>query len=118
MARRNPWLIVAGGVVGLVCVLIAGVVGYWRYANQRPTYPAPNIVMPVPNAYDDYVAAGQLCKAAGGEIGRASCRERVKNPGGAGIVDKDIKITLKQMLRDIIGIRVNRAKKSGLVNIT
>src|SRR5260370_5445699 len=27
-------------------------------------------------------------------------------------------ITLKQMLRDFIGIRVNRAKKSGLVNIT
>src|SRR5205814_9159378 len=27
-------------------------------------------------------------------------------------------ITLKQMLRDFIGIRVNRAKKSGMVNIT
>src|SRR5262249_2293044 len=26
--------------------------------------------------------------------------------------------TLKQMLRDFIGIRVNRAKKSGMVNIT
>src|SRR6267154_141448 len=30
----------------------------------------------------------------------------------------DILITLKQMLRDFIGIRVNRAKKSGMVNIT
>src|SRR5438874_11513105 len=30
----------------------------------------------------------------------------------------DIQITLKQMLRDFIGIRVNRAKKSGMVNIT
>src|SRR5437867_1105677 len=30
----------------------------------------------------------------------------------------DIQITLKQMLRDFIGIRVNRAKKSGIVNIT
>src|SRR5262245_31691571 len=29
-----------------------------------------------------------------------------------------IHITLKQMLRDFIGIRVNRAKKSGMVNIT
>src|SRR5205814_9590687 len=29
-----------------------------------------------------------------------------------------IQITLKQMLRDFIGIRVNRAKKSGMVNIT
>src|SRR5947208_16916947 len=27
-------------------------------------------------------------------------------------------ISLKQMLRDFIGIRVNRAKKSGMVNIT
>src|SRR5688572_33453644 len=29
-----------------------------------------------------------------------------------------IQITLKQMLRDFIGIRVNRDKKSGMVNIT
>src|SRR5215510_4610985 len=29
-----------------------------------------------------------------------------------------IQITLKQMLRDFIGIRVNRAKKSGMGNIT
>src|SRR5690606_29626640 len=27
-------------------------------------------------------------------------------------------LSLKQMLRDFIGIRVNRAKKSGMVNIT
>src|SRR5947208_11720 len=30
----------------------------------------------------------------------------------------DIQITLKQLLRYFIGIRVNRAKKSGMVNIT
>src|SRR5260370_355399 len=34
------------------------------------------------------------------------------------IVVIDTQITLKQMLRDCIGIRVNRAKKSGMVNIT
>src|SRR6185503_4105221 len=34
------------------------------------------------------------------------------------IVILDIQITLKQMLSDFIGIRVNRAKKSGMVNIT
>src|SRR5205823_6364332 len=34
------------------------------------------------------------------------------------IVVIDIQITVKQMLRDFIGIRVNRAKKSGMVNIT
>src|SRR5712692_1131178 len=66
MARRNPWAVVATGVFALLCVLIAGVAGYWGYANQLPVYPSPNIVMPVPNAYDDYVAAGQMCWAAGG----------------------------------------------------
>src|SRR5713226_10745207 len=66
MARRNPWVVVATGVFALLCVLIAGVAGYWGYANQLPVYPSPNIVMPVPNAYDDYVAAGQMCWAAGG----------------------------------------------------
>src|SRR5688500_20174192 len=34
------------------------------------------------------------------------------------IVVIDIQITLKQMLRDFIGIRVDRAKKSVMVNIT
>src|SRR5581483_12131167 len=34
------------------------------------------------------------------------------------IVVIDIQITLKQTLRDFIGIIVNRAKKSGMVNIT
>jgi hypothetical protein len=66
MVKRNPWAVVATGVFALLCVLIAGVAGYWHYANQLPVYPPPNIVLPVPNAYDDYVAAGQLCEAAGG----------------------------------------------------
>src|SRR5437879_11125121 len=34
------------------------------------------------------------------------------------IVVIDIQITVEHMLRDFIGIRVNRAKKSGMVNIT
>src|SRR5205085_12576674 len=34
------------------------------------------------------------------------------------IVVIDTQITLNQMLRDFIGIRVNSAKKSGMVNIT
>src|SRR2546428_326433 len=41
----------------------------------------------------------------------------VRHPRGFKIVFIDIQITLKQMLRDLIGIRVNRAKKSGMVNI-
>src|SRR5690606_39695118 len=42
----------------------------------------------------------------------------VRHPRRFKIVVVDIQITLKQMLRDFIGIRVNRAKKSGMVNIT
>src|SRR5690554_5411390 len=42
----------------------------------------------------------------------------VRHPRRFQIVVIDIPLTLKQMLRDFIGIRVNRAKKSGMVNIT
>src|SRR5437016_2052033 len=42
----------------------------------------------------------------------------VRHPRRFKIVVIDIQITLKQMLRDFIGIRVNRAKESGMVNIT
>src|SRR6267154_893031 len=42
----------------------------------------------------------------------------VRHPRRFKIVVIDIQITLKQMLRDFIGIRVNSAKKSGMVNIT
>src|SRR5215467_1904985 len=42
----------------------------------------------------------------------------VRHPRSFKIVVIDIHITLKKMLRDFIGIRVNRAKKSGMVNIT
>src|SRR5262245_63286545 len=42
----------------------------------------------------------------------------VRHPRRFKIVVIDIQITLKQMLRDFIGIRVNRAKKSGMVNMT
>src|SRR5437588_290802 len=42
----------------------------------------------------------------------------VRHPRRFKLVVIDIQITLKQLLRDFIGIRVNRAKKSGMVNIT
>src|SRR2546425_12866620 len=44
-------------------------------------------------------------------IGTVRHRRRFK------IVVIDIQITLKHMLRDFIGIRVSRAKKSGMFNI-
>src|SRR6476660_10398638 len=42
----------------------------------------------------------------------------VRHPRRFKIVVIEIQITLKHMLRDFIGIRVNRAEKSGMVNIT
>src|SRR5256886_14604870 len=42
----------------------------------------------------------------------------VRHPRRFKIVVIDIQITLKQMLRDFIGISGNRAKNSGMVNIT
>src|SRR5258708_23171012 len=42
----------------------------------------------------------------------------VRHPRRFKIVVIDIQIILKPMLRDFIGCRVNRAKKSGMVNIT
>src|SRR5258708_9129321 len=53
-----------------------------------------------------------LIKLIRGSLGTVRHPRRFK----IGVID--IQITLKQMLRDFIGIRVNRAKKSGMVNIT
>src|SRR2546421_11153880 len=46
------------------------------------------------------------------------CLGTVRHPRRFKIVVIDIQLTLKQMLRDFIGISVNRAKNSGMVNIT
>src|SRR5205814_10474009 len=45
-------------------------------------------------------------------------RGTVTPPRRSKIVATDIQITQKQMLRHLIGIRVNRAKKGGMFNIT
>src|SRR5258705_127014 len=42
----------------------------------------------------------------------------VRHPRRFNIVVIDIQIAVKQMLRDVVGIRVNRDRKSGMVNIT
>src|SRR2546423_15242703 len=42
----------------------------------------------------------------------------VRHPRRFKIVVIDIQIAVKQMLRDFIGIRVNRARKSGVVKMT
>src|SRR5205823_5037004 len=41
----------------------------------------------------------------------------VRHPRRFEIVVIDVQITLKQMLRDFIGIRVNRSNSSGMVNL-
>src|SRR6266487_623722 len=51
-------------------------------------------------------------------LARKLSLRKVRHPRRFKIVVIDIQITLKQMIRDFISIRVNRAKKSGMVNIT
>src|SRR5437762_11872225 len=53
-----------------------------------------------------------LIKVIRVSLGTVRHRRRLK------IVVIDIQITLKQMLRDLIGIMVNRAKNGGMFNIT
>src|SRR5262245_38751922 len=66
----------------------------------------------MPRASTETITSIILIKLIRGSLGTVRHRRRFK------IVVIDIQITLKQMLRDFIGIRVNRAKKSGMVNIT
>src|SRR6266576_1242329 len=49
---------------------------------------------------------------------KLSLRRKRSSPNVFNIVIINIQISMKQMIRDFIGIRVNRAKKSGMVNIT
>src|SRR5438046_2299585 len=69
-----------------------------------------------PNALE-MAATGTLTSIVWMKRSRVS-RGTVRHPRRFKIVVIDIQITVKQMLRDFIGIRVNRAKKSGMVNIT
>src|SRR5262245_16037287 len=61
---------------------------------------------------------GERRRAPTASISKESSLGTVRHPRRFKIVVIDIQITLKQMLRDFIGIRVNRAKKIGIVNIT
>jgi hypothetical protein len=64
--RSKPWLVLAAGTVAILGVLGASGRAYWEYVRFVPHYVRPHVVLPVPNAYDDFVAAGALCRAAGG----------------------------------------------------
>jgi hypothetical protein len=66
MLWRHPRLIVGLGWIGIVGGLAAVGAGYWRFINLVPDYPRALVALPLPNAYDDSVRAGQLCVAAGG----------------------------------------------------
>jgi hypothetical protein len=66
MARRKLILVILLAVgVPFALLLIAGLV-YWRWANHIPDYPRTPVSLPAPNARDDYIAAGQLCRAVSG----------------------------------------------------
>jgi hypothetical protein len=53
-------------LLALAFVLLIGGAVYWNAANQLPPYVRLPIVLPQPNAYDDYAAAAAICRAAGG----------------------------------------------------
>src|SRR3989475_11159053 len=69
-----------------------------------------------PNVFEmaatETITSSNLIKLIRGSLGT------VRHPRRFKIVVIDSQKTLKQMLRDFIGIRVHRAKKSGLVTIT
>jgi hypothetical protein len=62
--RSRPWLLGCLGVglgLPLLCAAILFIV--FRVNNQPPQIHVPTPTMPVPNAFDDFVRAGQLAKA-------------------------------------------------------
>src|SRR5476649_3076471 len=79
-----------------------------RKLSLRRKQSSPNVFE---MAATETITSINLIKLIRGSFGTVSHPRRFK------IVVIDIQITLKQMLRDFIGIRVNRAKKSGMVNI-
>jgi hypothetical protein len=64
MMRRNRVLITLAVLVPVTGVGLGAIYLYW--ANQVPSYPRTPIVMPKPNARDDYIAAGRMCQAVHG----------------------------------------------------
>src|SRR5687768_16674603 len=69
-----------------------------------------------PNVFEmaatETITSNLLIKLIRGCLGTVKYSPRLK------IVVNNNQITPKKMVRDFIGIRVNRAKKSGMVNIT
>jgi hypothetical protein len=64
VSKRRTWTIVFAAGAVVVLLLAAGLAGYWRYANTLPPYTPAAVAVPVPNAYDDFVAAGQMVPTA------------------------------------------------------
>jgi len=89
MGVKKAWGLVAGAFVAVLCVLLAAGAAYWRAVNTVPYYAPPSVVMPVPNGFDDFVAAGQLSKSVnydridtrfqGGQLVPVVPAPRVKN---------------------------------------
>src|SRR5436309_1793973 len=80
-----------------------------RKLSTRRKRSSPNVVE---MAATETITSIILIKLIRVSLGTVKHQQRIK------IVVIDIQITLKQMLREFISIKVNHAKKSGIVNIS
>src|SRR5262245_65391833 len=104
----------------VMCSNFVGFLLFFYFYNDTSTYTIYTLslhdALPISNVFEmaatETITSIILIKLIRVSLGT------VRHPRRFKIVVIDIQITLKQMLRDFIGIRVNRAKKSGMVNIT
>src|SRR5699024_5261885 len=80
-----------------------------RKLNLRRKRSSPNVFEMAATEAITSIILIRISSVSLGKVRHARCYK---------IIVIDIQITLIQMLRDFIGNRVNRAKKSGMVNIT
>jgi hypothetical protein len=66
MTWQNSWSMVGMAALAIVITVASGSVAYWHTANQLPSYFRPAVVLPRPNAYNDFAAAAAMCRAVGG----------------------------------------------------
>src|SRR5438045_3981476 len=66
--KRRTWLLIVLSISVPIGCLAAAAAGYLWWANSVPAYPRMPVVLPHPNARDDFMAAGRMCKAAHGSL--------------------------------------------------
>jgi hypothetical protein len=91
----NTLLITLCIALPLVAVVVVIAI-YWHLANRLPSYPAPQALLPHPNARDDYMAAGRLCRAVhGSEVLAATGAPLQRN--GRPVLAYDEEVSLSQL---------------------